>query len=180
MRPTVITICFLSFCICTYIFPLKPICSYGALVKDMVVLVINISSTLVSLYCVGVYSIFVKIFPWQLYIVCTLVILLGIHFAFHNEIVKIGVSGCILTVLSSLTPLMTIGTVLKDRSTASMPSFSMTITSFITNIVWALYGVLITNDPLVYVPCILCLFPVGVQLAVYTMYPTPTVKQNNN
>ena len=68
----------------------------------MVILAINISSTLVSLFCVGVYSIFVRNFPWQMYAICTIVILLGIHFAFDNAILKVGIIGCVLTVLSSL------------------------------------------------------------------------------
>jgi len=81
----------------------------------------------------------------------------------------IGYLGDVLAVIMMASPLATIGTVLKDKSTRSMP-FATSVATFFNAACWTGYGVLVMGDPLIYVPNMLGFAAASLQMALFARF----------
>ncbi len=124
---------------------------YGYLRSDNSVLLPNASGTLVSLFCIFAYSKHSITSNHQLNIVTIAVILFVFFLAYGNDYDSIGKVGCILSVVVSGAPLAVIRTVIRDKSTASIP-FSSSAFMWVNNIGWTAYGYCIAHDVMIYGP----------------------------
>jgi solute carrier family 50 protein (sugar transporter) len=66
-------------------------------------------------------------------------------------------------------PLATIKTVLKEKSTASLP-FGFTIASFVNCVAWTGYGAMVIHDPFIWVPNALGLASSIAQLGLFAKF----------
>ena len=66
----------------------------------------------------------------------------------NNNADLLGTIGCALAVLLMGSPLATLSTVIREKSTASMP-FGTSLMTWGNAISWSLYGLMIANDPMV-------------------------------
>ena len=106
----------------------------------------------------------------------------------HQARHVIGLAGCVFAVLLMSSPLATILTVFRDKSTASMTFLvSLVSTAAIPNLAvlivlltqatffnastWLSYGTLVAHDPYIYVPNILGLAASLLQLSLFAYYP---------
>ena len=60
----------------------------------------------------------------------------------------LGSLGCVLAIVLTGSPLATLRTVLKDKSTAALP-FITSLAAFCNSASWSLYGLLVANDAMV-------------------------------
>jgi solute carrier family 50 protein (sugar transporter) len=122
---------------------------YGLLKSDNTVLVPNAIGILAGSICVLSYERYSQINSTKLYFAGLLVVLYTIKCFFAGDFTSIGLVGCALAVLVSGSPLATIRTVIRDKSTAALPFLSSMFT-WLNACSWTLYGIIVANDPMVY------------------------------
>lgn len=121
---------------------------YGLLTKDPTVLLPNCSGVLTGLYC---FCAFVNnsAASSKIVISCSiLLMLLAILLFVQNNVTTLGSFGCILAVILMGSPLASLMTVIREKSTDSMPFY----TSFLTwcnAFSWSLYGAVVAHDKMV-------------------------------
>jgi uncharacterized protein with PQ loop repeat len=145
---------------------------YGFLKEDNTILIPNSSGLLVSIFCISSYYIYAirkPILSLMLTIFSTLVsVILTINKAERT----IGIIGCILSIIVSGSPLAVVNTVINEKSTASLP-FLTSLIMWINNFCWLSYGILIANDPLIYLPNILGFTLSSIQMLLFIVYGFP-------
>ena len=148
---------------------------YGLLKKDNTVLVPNAIGCIAGASCVLTYQRYTENSPITLYIGSLLILILSTLLAIQGNWKLLGTIGCVLAVAVSGSPLATVGTVLKDKSTAALP-FLTSFTTWMNAFSWSLYGVLIANDPMIYGPNLLGLVLASIQMSLFVLFglPPPT------
>ena len=131
----------------------------------------SLSSSLSS-GCVLTYQKFTQESPVSLYIGSFLILALSTFLAIKGNWKLLGSIGCCLAVAVSGSPLATVGTVLKDKSTAALP-FLTSFTTWMNAFSWSLYGVLIANDPMIYGPNLLGLALASIQMSLFVLFGLP-------
>ena len=121
---------------------------YGLMKWDMVIIFPNAVGTLVGLACVACYEYVSKVRNAVVYITTALILLGATYAAMQGMDTIVGYAGSASTLLMLASPLSAMGTVIRDKSTASLP-FSMCLMSLFSGLSWGSYGLLIANDPLV-------------------------------
>ena len=122
---------------------------YALLQSDLTVLVPNCTGLFASIYCLFTYESYSKVdFPIPTYAVSVIIITIGLLFAFAQSSTPIGLMGDVLAVMMMGSPLSVMGTVIKSRSTVSMP-FATSLSAWGNGLSWSLYGFFIVHDPLV-------------------------------
>ncbi len=81
----------------------------------------------------------------------------------------IGIMGCIISVCLLAAPLAALSTVLRDKSTASMP-FSTSAINTLNVVVWLTYGLLVADDVMIWGPNVLGVFVCGAQMFLFAKF----------
>ncbi len=143
----------------------------------MTVFITNLIGILVGIYCTATYHLYSEYAPQPThYYISSLVViaaLVGHAMGFHH---LVGVLAIICAILVYASPLATLGIVLTEQSTRSMP-FPTSIAEFLTAFAWALYGGVVARDLTILVPSILGIVLASAQLLMYVIYGvdhTPT------
>jgi len=147
---------------------------YGDMKGDMTVFVPNFSSVIVGFICVIVYHIYSKYGIKSLYYCVSLgLIIVAIIYKIYNLPDLLGYIGVVMAVLLMGSPLATLGTVLKEKSTAALP-FYPSLMTFFNALSWSLYGLLVSKDPLIYGPNLLGLILAIIQLLLFVVFGFPS------
>ena len=85
---------------------------------------------------------------------------------------KIGLIGCSLAIVLSGSPLATIKTVLKDKSTAALP-FMNSFSTWLNAMCWFLYGILVAHDVMIFGPNGMGLALASIQMLMFVLYGLP-------
>merc|ERR1712093_195521 len=99
---------------------------------------------------------------------------IALHFlALNKEICLkvLGWTGSITAVILLSSPLVTVKTVIKDKNSISMP-FSTSLAMWINAFAWMIFGLLLENDPFIYVPNLLGFLAGTIQLMLIWYYPS--------
>jgi solute carrier family 50 protein (sugar transporter) len=142
---------------------------YGFLKMDPTVLIPNGCGVFSSLYCILAFHKNAIIKPKKLYVGSIMIVLGALLLALFNKVRFIGILGCILSVLLSASPLAVLQTVIRDKSTKSLP-FVTSFVIWLNSISWLLYGVLVAHDILIYGPNILGFVLASIQMTLFGMY----------
>lgn len=146
---------------------------YGLLKNDMTLLVPNITGSLAGLACTAVYYTYTS-FASQAtqYRTAACLLCLASFLFCTDESNLLGVLSCSAAVVLMGSPLSAVFTVIRNKSTASLPlgtSLSMTLNSAS----WATYGWFIAGDVFVYLPNLIALVLCAFQLSLYVVFGLP-------
>lgn len=142
---------------------------YGVLKEDGTIFFPNSIGILTSLYCMSVFHQHGLAKPFKLYLLAVLVCCAVIYLAVDDDTQSIGLMGCFMAVLFMASPLAVVRTVIRERSTTSLPFFTSLII-WCNALSWFLYGRLVADDELVWVPNALGLMLATVQLSLFAVY----------
>ena len=98
--------------------------------------------------CIGMYQSVATVVPTKLYTFSAFVIAFATYTFMKGNYKLLGSFGCALAVILSGSPLVTLATVVRDKSTASLP-FATSFTTWCNAFSWASYGLLVAHDPMV-------------------------------
>jgi len=147
--------------------------AYGVFTKDLTVLLPNLSGLGFGLYYTSVFHKYAHYSLLKFYAAALAVCggVGAIIYSFPAEEAKsyIGYMGCTLAIILMASPLAAMGTVLKTKSTASMP-FVQSLATFMNASAWTGYGLLIAKDPVLVVPNFLGLLATLVQLSLFVRF----------
>ncbi len=147
---------------------------YGDMKQDFTVFVPNFSSVIVGLICVIVYHIYSKYgIKSSYYLISLGLIIVAVIYKIYNVPNILGYIGVVMAVLLMGSPLATLGTVLKEKSTAALP-FYPSLMTFFNALSWSLYGLLVSKDPLIYGPNLLGLILAVIQLLLFVIFGFPS------
>ncbi len=125
---------------------------YGMLKHDFTVLVPNGMGILAGLFCFTSYLRYSK----NVEVITIAVSLALVVFAFTLYYMKdyntLGTTGCILAIILMGSPLATLSTVIRERSTETMP-FTTSFLTWCNAFSWSLYGLIIAHDVMVSRSC---------------------------
>lgn len=142
---------------------------YGCLRRDFTVLLPNASGFLVGLFCMWAYQSNTRSTPWSLYAILAGSIAAVCGLANLGAVQAVGLIGCALSVGLSGSPLAVISTVLRDKSTESLP-FSTSFLTWLNNLSWLCYGIFSAKDPVIYGPNILGFALATAQMLLFLKY----------
>lgn len=86
--------------------------------------------------------------PVAMYAVAAALIVFSSTLFFQNNYQLLGSLGCVVAVILTGSPLITLKTVIKDKSTAALPLFT-SATGWLNSCSWVLYGNVVANDSMV-------------------------------
>lgn len=141
---------------------------YGLLRSDNTVFIPNLIGIFTGAGCMMSYQRYSSKSPMSLYIVSSSIIAIASILAYLGNFQILGLIGCALAVILSGSPLATLKTVIKTKSTAALP-FSMSLTTFFNALSWMLYGILVAHDPMIYGPNSLGLLLAMIQLSLFAV-----------
>lgn len=121
---------------------------YGLLKSDMTVLVPNAIGVFTGAGCIAGYHRFATTKPVSMYACAAALIAFSTMLAVQGNFKLLGSLGCVLAVILTGSPLATLKTVIKDRSTAALPVATSTA-GWLNACSWSLYGILVAHDPMV-------------------------------
>jgi solute carrier family 50 (sugar transporter) len=148
--------------------------TYGVLGSDMTVLAPNISGILLGAYYTATFAKYSKesmlpklavtgaIAAATAVAAATLPAAEAMHY--------IGLGGCGLVVIMLASPLAVLKTVIKEKSTATLP-FLTSFAGFCNSITWGGYGYLVAHDPMIWGPNLLGFASSVLQLSLFAIYP---------
>mmetsp|Transcript_30359 Transcript_30359/g.30858 ORF Transcript_30359/g.30858 Transcript_30359/m.30858 type:complete len:207 (-) Transcript_30359:47-667(-) len=148
---------------------------YGFLKSDFTVLIPNGSGLLAGAGCTYVYHQYCTSSPRRLYTAGMVVVLASLYFACSNDAPSVGYIGCGLSVLVMGSPLATLRNVISERSTISMP-FSLSLSAWMNALSWLMYGLIVANDPIIYLPNLLGFLLTSLQMSLFIVYGLPPHK----
>ena len=152
---------------------------YGFLKKDNTVLIPNCIGVLSGASCCIAYQRQAKreakSFPTGLYAAASVVVLMASLLALQGNHQWIGSIGCGLAVLVMGSPLATLSTVIKSKSTATLP-FATSFMGFCNSLSWSAYGLLVANDVMIYGPNLVGLLLSSIQMALFGLFGLPPAK----
>jgi solute carrier family 50 (sugar transporter) len=149
---------------------------YGRMEFNPSVLYPNMSGLFVATFCLVIFHQYCGgIKPWNMYLVLGGISFLCIYLSRSGDSQTIGLIGCFLSVAVSGSPLAVVQTVIRDKSTASMP-FATSVVTWFNTISWTLFGYLVAHDPLIYMPNILGLALATMQMGLFVVYGLPAKK----
>eukprot|EP00055_Hartaetosiga_balthica_P003580 m.8304 g.8304 ORF g.8304 m.8304 type:complete len:303 (+) comp3078_c0_seq1:225-1133(+) len=146
---------------------------YGFLVDDLPVMLPNLSGIAFGAIYTAVYLKYTDKVPVSMLVGSGAIIsaisataLLG-----NTETVVpyIGLVGDVLAVILMASPLATIKTVIKEKSTRALP-FAISFATLLNASSWTMYGSLVMGDPLIWVPNALGLGAALVQMSLFMKY----------
>jgi solute carrier family 50 protein (sugar transporter) len=147
---------------------------YGYLKWDFTVLIPNFTGVLAGLFGTICFHKFCSTVPAKLYTISTAVVAAAALFATRRDASSIGLIGCTLAVILSGSPLATVGTIIRDKSTAALP-FLNSFTTWLNALTWLLYGSLIAHDVMIYGPNFMGFVLSSIQMLLFAIYGMPPV-----
>lgn len=152
---------------------------YGVLKMDSTVLVPNCCGVLASLYCILAFHKHAVLKPNKLYIGAIIISLFTLFLYTSGNVSNIGILGCVLSVLLSGSPLAVMQTVIKEKSTSSLP-FVTSFVIWLNSISWLLYGALVAHDILIYGPNIIGFLLATIQMSLFLIYGISTAPKKKS
>jgi len=110
-----------------------------------------------------------ELFPQIALGLLTLVALFFVYLLSSTPETYFGLFGAVGSIMFTASPLFAIATVLKTRSLATMPCHTSFIL-FLNASLWTGFGILVANDPAVYVPNLVGLFAGTLQVIVHMYF----------
>jgi uncharacterized protein with PQ loop repeat len=151
--------------------------AYGWLKLDKTIIVPNMLSVVVAMYCMFVYYDYAVRKPVDIYAAALFISAIGLWLMIAGDTASVGVLGCALSVAMSGSPLAVIRTVIREQSTAAMP-FWISVVTWFNNLSWLLYGMLIIRDNMIIIPNTLGLVLASVQMGLFIAYGLPPKQLN--
>lgn len=148
---------------------------YGGLNNDPTIMLANVSGFILGTYYMSTYATYrpkdVSMTPHYAVgaTVMSAAALAAVALPVETAIPLIGFTACAVVVVMFSGPLASIQTVLKEKSTASIP-FSFTLATVVNCVSWAAYGYLVINDPFVWGPNTVGLAAGLVQLGLFAKF----------
>jgi solute carrier family 50 protein (sugar transporter) len=144
---------------------------YGILKEDATIFVPNLIGVFTALYCTILFHRYSLIKPYKMYAAALVVCCGVVYLAFLDDDTEkiVGMVGCSMAVLFMGSPLAVMRSVIREKSTASLPFFTSLII-WLNALSWFLYGRLVADDELVWVPNALGLLLATVQLGLFAVY----------
>ena len=145
--------------------------AYGWFKGELPVLLPNLAGTVSGLTCVLLYHRFsMFVIPLQ-HIAISMTVVLGALYCIYGlgDIEAVGYLGCFLAIFMFASPLVTLGRVIRERSTRSMP-FYTSFSGWLNSLSWSLYGLLVAHDFMVYGPNLAGFALSSFQLLLYVVY----------
>ena len=94
---------------------------YGILKEDATIFVPNFLGVITALYCMIIFHSYLAIKPYKMYFLALVLCVGSTYLAHLGEISTIGMLGSTLAVLFMASPLAVVRTVIRDKSTQSLP-----------------------------------------------------------
>jgi len=145
---------------------------YGMLKSDVSLIVPNGIGIISGLFCLFAYNAYAKsansIVNTVLFGLCGVSSL----FLFNKQIEQLGLIGCCLSVILLASPLSTLGTVIREKSTAALP-FPVSFAGWLNAIAWTLYGWITINDPMIWGPSAIGTILTTFQMMLFVVYGLP-------
>ena len=116
--------------------------------------------------------------PMTLYAGAAAIIALSSSWALAGNYQLLGYLGCLLAVILTGSPLITLATVIKDKSTAALPIL-MSLSAFLNSASWSAYGLLVAGDPMIYGPNLVGFALASIQMSLYLIFGLPPKTANN-
>lgn len=118
---------------------------YGLLKDDYTVMVPNGLGIFSGLFCFATYIRFSKSVDAVSIAVSLALILFAMSLYSAGDFNTLGSTGCILAMIVMGSPLATLSTVIRDKSTESMP-FGTSLATWCNACSWSLYGLIVAKD----------------------------------
>lgn len=148
---------------------------YGLLKKDLTVLIPNVNGIVLGLIGMVTYHKYATNAPKKLYGIGAALCAAAFKLFLDKDTTKIGLIGCSLAVVLCGSPLATLGTVLKDKSTASLP-FMNSFTTWLNALCWFSYGILVAHDVMIFGPNGMGLALASIQMLMFMIFGMPPKK----
>lgn len=146
---------------------------YGCAQNDWTVLIPNFSAILVGAICVIIFQKnSQKGISNFLYSVAFIVVMPSVFFGIAGDTVTLGLVGVFVSILLMGSPLSTVSVVLKERRTDSMP-FATSLMAFLNSLSWSLYGYMVVDDPILWLPSAIGFLLSSFQLMLFGIYGFP-------
>jgi solute carrier family 50 (sugar transporter) len=154
---------------------------YGILKKDSTVLYPNALGILSGTFCVGSYKRYSTKSDLSTIIGAFLIIAFSTSLYYGKRVESLGTLGCAIAVLLMGSPLATFSTVIKEKSTNSMP-FLSSLTTWCNAFSWSMYGLLVAGDIMIYGPNLVGLVLASFQMLLFAIYglPNKSAKSSSN
>lgn len=143
--------------------------TYGWIKRDGTIFIPNLCGILSSIYCMVQFHRYSTIKPTKQYALSLLICGVVFYLVSIGDRVNIGLIGCTLSVLFTASPLAVLRTVIRDKSTASLPFFTSLVIWFNTTS-WLFYGYLVADDILIWGPNILGFGLASLQMCLFSVY----------
>lgn len=121
---------------------------YGLLKEDYTVLLPNLLGVVTGFICVGSYKRYAESSDLPVTLGSLIVLIVALSMYMSSSADSLGTLGCALAMLVMGSPLATLGTVIREKSTASMP-FLTSFATWCNALSWSLYGLLVADDVMV-------------------------------
>mmetsp|Transcript_22208 Transcript_22208/g.37180 ORF Transcript_22208/g.37180 Transcript_22208/m.37180 type:complete len:281 (+) Transcript_22208:144-986(+) len=142
---------------------------YGVLHENPVLYVPNTIGIFVGLGCIFAYESVSSSSSLSTYTILGFVCCIGAMLAIQGNKSSLGYLACTLSVSLVAAPLVTLGTVIREKSTASI-HLNTSIMAFFNSLSWSTYGFFLLEDPMVYCPSSLGLLLATTQLSLFLIY----------
>ena len=147
---------------------------YGSVKADWTILIPNFTAVVVGGICTTIFQNNSKDdIPKSSYAFTLVVILPSLVFGFRGDSISLGLMGVFVSILLMGSPLSTVTTVLKERRTDSMP-FKTSFAAFLNSLSWTLYGYIIANDLMLWLPAVIGLLLATFQLTLFIFFGFPS------
>jgi solute carrier family 50 (sugar transporter) len=143
---------------------------YGSLKSDFTVLVPNLTGLVAGLFASIIYHYYaVTGIPGRYLVLSTVIIAFSLAMGLAHNDKLLGNIGVCMAVFLMGSPLATLRTVIRDRSTVAMP-FYTSMATWMNALSWSLYGIIIAHDVIIYLPNVIGLVLASVQLSLFAFY----------
>lgn len=143
---------------------------YGSVKSDWTILVPNFTAVVVGCICVSIFHKNAKEgISLYLYLCSCFIVIPSVFLGASGDILTLGLIGVFLSILLTGSPLSTVSTVLKERSTESMP-FATSLAAFLNCLSWTLYGYYVADDLILWVSSAIGLLFAIFQLVLFIIF----------
>jgi solute carrier family 50 (sugar transporter) len=146
---------------------------YAFLRSNATIFVPNFSGFLTGIVCTCAFQTYTTDVKKEIFLIAGCILVLAAYLTAVGAAYPLGLVGVCLSVILMGSPLATLATVIREKSTNSLP-FSTSVATFFNALSWSLYGVLEANDAIVYVPNLIGLFLACIQLSLFVVYGMPS------
>ncbi len=150
---------------------------YGYMKANSSMFYPNLTGLFVGTFCLSIFHHYCITKPWDMYFVVLMISVICVILAQYELVEYIGFLGCALSIAVSGSPLAVVRTVIRDKSTASLP-FATSFVTWLNNLSWVLFGYFVVHDPFIYLPNILGFTLSSLQMSLFFIYGFPSVSYN--